>query len=315
LEGVRSQEAEARIKRSGAQEGAIALTTSKLQQSAPASVEKSAPEVVAPSVAELQDEEPEVAPEPEPVAAIEIQSDEETDYQPADSNLSQIWQQIIAHLHPLSKALLNEHGQLLSFDRQEARIGISSDKLVKIAQNQVKNIEKAFSEVFDQKVKVSLEVANPALFRANSAQSSPSPESVNGSTGNVDPSLKGAKEPANRKPVSNSSQARSPIAIAKNSPQSPSSPPAASSTVVQPEAKQEASRAEALQTNSWEEDEAARAAKQLAEFFGGKVVSDSGEVVETSELSAPELGKTEGAESTQWSNSIEAEESDDDVPF
>lgn len=241
---------------------------------------------------------------------------------PADSNLNQIWQQIIAHLHPLSKALLNEHGQLLAFDGQEAQIGISSDKLVKIAQNQLKNIEKAFVDVFHQKVKVSLEVAGPVSSRASSVPSTFSP-AAGESTPVVQPgadSSSGAQSPSPQKPTGQDTKTQPPgttpgtpektRSLETPSPTQSGEDEPPSATV----APARTTKTEKPPTPSWQEDEAVKAARQLAEFFGGKVVSDDDDISTPGGVSSDAL--EQDAEPV-WSNVNELEEAnhEDDVPF
>jgi DNA polymerase-3 subunit gamma/tau len=250
-------------------------------------------------------------PDPQPVTAAELAG--VTNDQPVDTNLGQIWQQIIAHLHPLSKALLNEHGRLLGFDGQEVRIGISSDKLVKIAQNQVKNIEKAFTEVFQQKVRVRLEVASPSGAKASSAESSPlsaPARDVSDASEDAEPFAKNSNPPPARKSTFSTQSTRSTAP-----PEANSSPEAPSPAVNEGIGKKKADSSAKSPVNSWEEDEAVRAAKQLAEFFAGKVVSDSEDVFEIAELDSAEPTKTFESDATKWATAGEEEEADDDVPF
>ncbi|WP_009633949.1 DNA polymerase III subunit gamma/tau [Synechocystis sp. PCC 7509] len=75
-----------------------------------------------------------------------------------DSNL---WQKIVKEIKPLSaQALVSQHCRLLSFDGSLARVGITSQQLLKLAQNKIPNIEAAFQILVAQKVKVVLEVSN-----------------------------------------------------------------------------------------------------------------------------------------------------------
>lgn len=266
-----------------------------------------------------------IEPEPEPPVD---NSPELLSNQPVDSNLNQIWQQIIAHLHPLSKALLNEHGQLLGFNGQEAQIGISSDKLVKIAQNQLKNIEKAFADVFHQQVRVTLEVAGPVFSRATSIPSSFSPDVGSGQPNRENPEAQPtadaspeSSKPAPRKPIVQESKTYQPgttkgTASPHASDSIPGSKSAPASNSVESETLPQASNPEKPPVNSWEEDEAIKAAKQLAEFFGGKVVSDNEEIVESIEPEALEKVISQKPDSL-WSSPDEAEDSNDDsdVPF
>lgn len=78
----------------------------------------------------------------------------------ADSGneLEQIWQQLLAQLQFSSKALFSQHGYLLSFDGQQAQVGIRAPKLIKAAQPKVPELEMAFQKALNQKVRVTLVV-------------------------------------------------------------------------------------------------------------------------------------------------------------
>lgn len=96
----------------------------------------------------------------------------------ADPNLHQLWQDVLEHLHPLSKGVLRDHGRLSLFDQQQALIEISAPKLFKIAQSKVSDIEKAFRKVVNQPIKVNLAVAAAVVEIAPpSAEESP-PDSL-----------------------------------------------------------------------------------------------------------------------------------------
>ncbi len=72
-----------------------------------------------------------------------------------------LWQQLVKEIQPLSaQALVSQHCRLLSFDGSLARIGITSQQLLKLAQNKIPNIEAAFQTLVTQKVKVVLEVSS-----------------------------------------------------------------------------------------------------------------------------------------------------------
>ncbi|NET57373.1 MAG: DNA polymerase III subunit gamma/tau [Symploca sp. SIO2E6] len=76
---------------------------------------------------------------------------------PHSTTLSQLWQQVIEHLRlPAIKVLLHQHGYLLSFEGTVACVGVSSQPLLKLAQNQLPIIEAAFQSVYKSQVKVKL---------------------------------------------------------------------------------------------------------------------------------------------------------------
>lgn len=87
-------------------------------------------------------------------------------------NIRDIWQQVIGRLHPLSKALLKEHGELLEYTGNQATVAISSRNLLKIAQSKVPDIEKAFAQVVNQPIRISLTVAADSSGSSSSSSSS-----------------------------------------------------------------------------------------------------------------------------------------------
>lgn len=73
----------------------------------------------------------------------------------------EIWSKVVSCLQPpTTQALLKQQCHLVSFDGVSAIVGISSAKLQKLNQGKVPNIEAAFAQVCQRKVKVQLEVAN-----------------------------------------------------------------------------------------------------------------------------------------------------------
>jgi DNA polymerase-3 subunit gamma/tau len=71
--------------------------------------------------------------------------------------MQEIWQQVLEHLQPFAtQALLRQHCQLISFEGLIAHVGVSSQPLMKLAQERLPNIEAAFEAVYKSKVKVSL---------------------------------------------------------------------------------------------------------------------------------------------------------------
>jgi hypothetical protein len=75
--------------------------------------------------------------------------------------LDDIWDSAIAVLEPLgTRALFQQQGNLLSLDLEShiARIGIDNRPLFKMAQGRVEHVERAFSKVVGEEVKVSLEL-------------------------------------------------------------------------------------------------------------------------------------------------------------
>ncbi|MBE9048180.1 DNA polymerase III subunit gamma/tau [Pleurocapsales cyanobacterium LEGE 10410] len=111
-----------------------------------------------------------ISPAPElvePVPSSNLQS--------AATN-QEIWHQVVSCLQPpTTQALLKQQCHLVSFDGSSAIVGISSAKLQKLNQGKIPNIEAAFAQVCQRKIKVQLEVAaagstlptNPAASRDN----------------------------------------------------------------------------------------------------------------------------------------------------
>ncbi|MBD2019416.1 DNA polymerase III subunit gamma/tau [Leptolyngbya sp. FACHB-36] len=219
------------LERSPAPAPAARRSTAQPQTSAPEAIEP-----VQETPSRIEPARPLVAPAappPEPEAPAANQSS------PTATDLSETWQRIIANLHPLSRALLAQHGSLLEFQGQDARIGISTDKLVKIAQQQIQNIEKAFVEVFNQKVRVSLEIA--PLSDLSPQRSEPAPTAAPSATDaprDREAPLKGNRLAAPNLPV-------------------------------EPTPPEDAAR---QPLTGWQEDETGQALQSLAAFFSGKIV-------------------------------------------
>lgn len=95
---------------------------------------------------------------------------------------SDLWPQVVKQIQPLSaQALVSQHCRLLSFDGSLARVTITSQQLLKLAQNKIPSIEAAFQKLVPQKVKVVLEVGGeskpaPPLEQPRSPIFSPPPQ-------------------------------------------------------------------------------------------------------------------------------------------
>jgi len=125
-------------------------------------------EVSQPAVAEVPtlpaDPSPEPVDEPAPVTP------DAPPPQATDSNvdIEGIWRKVLSCLQPpTTQALLKQQCHLISFDGSSAIVGISSATLQKLNQGKVPNIEKAFAQVVQHKVRVQLEVASS---KGNSAK-------------------------------------------------------------------------------------------------------------------------------------------------
>jgi len=68
------------------------------------------------------------------------------------------WNGVLAHISmPATKALMSEHGKLVTLSNGEAWIRVSSQPLYKIAQAKLPEIEAGFQKAFGVQVKVHLE--------------------------------------------------------------------------------------------------------------------------------------------------------------
>ena len=89
--------------------------------------------------------------------------------QPA--SLEKVWQDVLARVQPFTQGLLQTKGCLLAFDGSVARVSISSQPLLKIAQSKLSEIEAAFEAIYKSKVKVSLQAGATASSNTTPAVS------------------------------------------------------------------------------------------------------------------------------------------------
>jgi len=236
----------------------------------------------------------------------------------SQAELDQTWQQLLAHLHPLSRALLKEHGKLLMFRNQEAKIGITSQNLVKIAQSRVTDIETTFIKLFDLKVRVSLQVV-PAAVEAPPTQSTTrdhhSPAYSNDSKDLAAATV--APQPDNHW--------RTVSPTGKNHPQASQAAvsliPEAVVEVLQdkspppaPETKSPGGDSD-FRTPNWQEDEVLRAAKSLAQFFNGEIVTQEAQTSENSALESTQSQSYNLPQSLMNTSDESDTDESDDLPF
>ncbi|MBW4648399.1 MAG: DNA polymerase III subunit gamma/tau [Kastovskya adunca ATA6-11-RM4] len=128
-----------------------------------------------------QEQEPAVTtnPDPEEPASVGAQPVTKSIADAPSESLEQVWQQVIEHLQPFSaQALLRQQCHLIGFDGSVARVGISSQPLLKLAQGKLANIEAAFAAVYHSPVKVVWQIINTSVSRKTSApESVPQPSS------------------------------------------------------------------------------------------------------------------------------------------
>ncbi len=199
-------------------------------------------------------------------------------------NIREIWQQVIGRLHPLSKALLKEHGQLLDYSGNQATVAISSRNLLKIAQSKVPDIERAFAQVVNQPVRISLTVAadsadaSSATGAAADANVNPNPAAAPVHTpihaaGNAETTSSSSLRDRNgqRDEANGASLQHSGV----NTP--PPEPRAAANADVPPPDTLSAPSTIAFEPVGamppiYTEDAVARASRSFAQFFNGQVV-------------------------------------------
>jgi DNA polymerase-3 subunit gamma/tau len=295
-----------------------------INESVPKREKLPSPEVVEPSIAEviLPDEQIQQAEEIEAAETAEISSIEENLDQYQD--LEQIWQEAIHQIQFRgTQVLLQQQGSLLFFDGHEARVGIKSQPLFKMAKEKLSTIEAAFEAVYQRKVRVSLEVTTaaevqtplldspPTGFPSNPPNPPTNPSTVpnlptNGARSQPTP----GQSPTGQSPTGQSPSVKessaSPVSRSKTNapkPYRPTSPPAPPSSPTLPSERVETPASAPI---PWQaEDEVSGAAKSLAQFFNGQIVSFEDDLP---------VSKIE--ETALDSSEVDGDDRDeDDVPF
>jgi len=231
-------------------------------------------------------------------AAIPVATSQPTSEQ--GSNLSETWQQILSHIDLKgTRAMLSVNCHLLNQNDHEILVGVKAQSMIKMITGMIPQLEKAAAKAFHAKVKVALQVVEAT---PQAAQTTHLPETVDRlASSDIDRPVP-ANEPTYGQ-ATGFSQQNKPGA---DSPPKPTNRVAEGSVSDTPPSST---------SERWQqEDEVTLAARQLADFFGGRVVdmSDSDTVAE-----APKLAEIDAA-SLQAKATEEPEEdsdSDDDVPF
>ncbi|HEY9873924.1 MAG TPA: DNA polymerase III subunit gamma/tau [Candidatus Obscuribacterales bacterium] len=222
------------------------------------------------------------------------------------SDLKQVWQQVIEHIHLGStKALLDQHGHLIDVRGAVAYIGMRNEKLLKLVQGGLTHIEAAFEKIFRYKVKVTLQVASPNESKAASVSEPPLPSPDN----NLAPSAEVRQHNAINYP-----------ATASSSPVSSTVPPKESSTPeIAAPPRQPAPQLEppAQQVPEWEVAEVENSASILVHRFSGEIV----EMPEHRDLTEPaKTDRLHQSETSDLASGLEPEpkewqDDDEDIPF
>lgn len=233
---------------------------------------------------------PRSSPSPSEVSPPEISGEApvvgraEGAVEPAAVDLQQMWQKMLSVLQPPgTQALFKQQGRLLGFHGQQARVGITSQPLFKMAQTRISNVEAAFSKLCQGPVRVTLEVV--------AAEETPSP-------------LSEPPRPVARDPAASSSGFEPPEPL-------PTPVISAAPVVAQdPCRNADLVTSPAEPVAEWrDEDDVHRAAKSLAQMFNGQIVSCD------SDLPSLPLAAATDATLEAMPDEPTDGDPDDDVPF
>jgi len=225
-------------------------------QTPPPAATTPAPSATPPPPPTPTPEPPSTPPSPPAAPSVTSGSAAPPAPQPAAADLMTLWAQIIAQVKPLgTRALLQQQGHLISYDGKAARVGIKSEKLLKMAQSKLPNIEAAFQQLLSQSVKVFLEVADAPPD---------SPPPAGPPPAGPPPAGPPPTATASPEPSTNDRDVRA-------APPTPAPPPAAAPPA--PAAPAPAPPPAAPGVTDWQpESDLERAVKSFAEFFNGQVV-------------------------------------------
>ncbi|PMB30405.1 DNA polymerase III subunit gamma/tau [Fischerella thermalis BR2B] len=192
-------------------------------------------------------------------------------------SLEATWQKIVESLPIPAKALLNQHGRLLSIGDNAAVVGVPP-KLIKLAQGKLADVEAAFVKVFQQKYKVSLVANQGKTAPSNEKKEIPKNNTLQAHqppapSYNQQPPVVDNHQPV--KPVITKTESVTNAAVAQMPPPQPQMPSA-----------------------NWESDEAAIAAQRLAQFFDGEIIRFADDVIEV----------TDSSTTSEWENEVETDD-------
>jgi DNA polymerase-3 subunit gamma/tau len=224
---------------------------------------------------------------PTPVPTAETN---QTNYSPTNSgeeiDLNRVWEQVLDRVRPFStQVLLRQQGNLVIFTNDTAYVKISSQPLLNIVKNKVANIEEAFVQVFNRRVKVTVGVTNPA--ETNSSRPKDLPTS-NGRVGE-NPRNSNPADDADQQ-VQNSAGPEITHDFLGNGGEEQKYPPAAENTAVNvpliSESRSPTNGSTDSQNDSKDQAVAVRddartvanSARQLADMFNGEVVDLSNDL-------------------------------------
>ncbi|ERT09896.1 DNA polymerase III, subunit gamma and tau [Lyngbya aestuarii BL J] len=241
-----------------------------------------------------------------------------------DYDLEDIWRRVLEELQPpATQALFRQHGRLLGMDTQVAYIGVPTQKLLKIAQGRISNVEAAFKQLFKHSIKVRLEVgtkpknlsspkaaspeqienqqtASPEIV-VNPSPDTPQPNEQPNEQFSATPSPEFPGEPSPVEP-----ELESPISSVENSPQSRETPPFNSPSF---------SPQEIINSHPLEEDRVAIASRQLAEAFSGELMNLKDQKDSTALQNFSGIIEEEKSDFEANIDSDEDQTDDSDLPF
>jgi DNA polymerase III subunit gamma/tau len=229
----------------------------------------------------------------------------------SSEEVTELWSRVIAQVQPYStQVMVRQQCRLIAHKGQQARVGVTTQPLLKMAQSKLPHIEAAFERVFSHKVKVSVEV----LTELESAAGAPLPPPLP----TAEPAGQSMMPPMPPLPVV--TQPPAPLPPLPDFPPPIVTPPDFAAFTppdftLPPIPLAQPASSEVLPTppsldvpdnnSPWIEDEVSRSSKSLANFFRGQVVNQDGDL----ELS-PDLDTGEAL--PIWEDIVSGEE---DPPF
>jgi DNA polymerase III subunit gamma/tau len=208
------------------------------------------------------------------VTPNQLPSDQSTPIAPAEEslpeeppvaaalNLAEIWVEVLRRVQPYStQVMMSQQCQLLGLDEFEARMGARSEKLFRMAKERMPNIEAAFGEYCDRKIKVTLEVMAPGVATA-APPTSPPPQAQ-------PPTPKPLPPPPRAAEAAPSFPAQPTPEPLPKTPSEPPSKVVANTPPIEPLAVENS----APPPEAWQsDDEITRSTKSFAQFFNGQII-------------------------------------------
>jgi len=254
----------------------------------------------------------------QPATALKNSTPQRTETKAIDANLTGLWQQVLDQINPPStQMVVKQQCHLLSVKGNQIRVGVNSKNLLKLVQSKLAHIEIAFQAVLQQPdAKVQLDVVKAESIAPEQTQKS-SPRSLVSGSSMASPTPRSTLGPppaaTKVQPSTFSSPAANSAIELKPTPQSKPSSDASLPHLEQritSEAQIDNAASPALRTGSYQHiyttDAVQRAARQLADFFNGQVVS----LDPTSTWAGGEISE----EMPEVEPSL-MDERDDEVPF